>query len=291
MIAVLGATGKYGGRAIEHLLARGTRPSDIIAVYRDEEAAELLKSRGFVTRYGDYSKPDFDYEVFEGAEKLLFVSGTDPDSLNRIRHHVTVVEAARQAGVRQVVYTGVAYPETCPFGMENVHVATECAIRAADLPSTFLRNTFYIELFLNEQELRRAIDSGKLLTLTRGSKLNFVSRDDMAKAAAVVLTEAGHENKTYEITASQPFTYRDIADILTDISGKSIEYVEATDEQFVSYLAEWSGAKYAHGMDSSLFQPGLANGWAARTDKALAELIAPEQIKTPRELIGRVLGE
>lgn len=289
-IAVLGATGKYGGKAIEYLLARGVEPSDIIAVYRSEEAAEPLRSKGIITRRGDYSTPDFGPEIFEGAEKLLFVSGNDSDSLNRIRHHLTVVEAARQAGVGQVVYTGVAYPETCPFGMENVHVATECAIKAAGLPFTFLRNTFYIELFLNEPELRRAIDSGRLLTLTEGRKLNFVSRDDMAKAAAVVLTHEGHENKTYEITAAQPYTYRDIAAILTDVSGKTVEYVEATGEQLAAYLAEWGTGDYATPMDSSLFQADLARGWAEPTDPSLADLIAPDRIMTPRDIIERVLG-
>lgn len=50
-IAVIGATGHYGGKAIEALLERGVKPSDIIGIYRNEEKAQPLKEKGLELFY------------------------------------------------------------------------------------------------------------------------------------------------------------------------------------------------------------------------------------------------
>jgi len=287
-IAIIGATGHYGGKAIEYLLQRNVNPADIVAIYRNEEKAKPLKEKGLELRYGDYQKDGFGPKVFEGAEKLLFVSGMDPDSLKRIKDHIVVVDAARKAGIKHIVYTGFAYPEKSVYGLENVHLATECAIKAAGLPYTFLRNTFYTEYFLAPNELKRAVNSGVLYSTAHGRKINFVSRDDMAKAAAVVLTTEGHINKTYEITAPEAYSYKDIADILSEVTGKKVEYVETTKEAYAAYLTEIGVPKELQMWDSGMMQPGLANGWAENTDPALANLIGLDQIKTPRQIIAEI---
>lgn len=290
-IVILGATGNYGGKAIEYLLERGVKPADIIAIYRNKEKAASLKEKGIEVRYGDYSQSSLDPEALKGADKLLFISGADPDNLNRIRHHLNVVEAARQSGIKHIVYTGIAYPQKSTFGMENVHVATECAIKAATIPYTFLRNTFYTEYFLVPQELQRAVDNKKLLSLAQGKKINFVSRNNMAMAAAVVLTTDGHENKTYEITAPQAYSYKDIADILTEVSGKKIEYVEVNSEQMTDFLTQAGVPADMQIWDSSTFQPGLVNGWAETTDSILADLIGANNITTPKQIIQEIFKQ
>ncbi len=284
-IAIVGATGSYGGKAIEHLLERGVKPADILAVYRNEKKAIPLKEKGLEIRYGDYQQASFGPEVFQGAEKLLFISGIDPDNLTRIKDHIVVVDAARQAGIKHIVYTGLAYPERASLGMESVHVATECAIRAAAIPYTFLRNTFYTEYFLVPQELKRAVNSGKLFTLAKGKKINFVSRGDMAKAAAVVLTTDGHINKTYEITAPNAYSYHDIANILAEVSGRKVECVETAREQYAAYLTELGVPAEQQMWDSGMMQPGFADGWGETTDPALANLIGADSIKTPKQII------
>lgn len=284
-IAIVGATGNYGGKAIESLLQHGINPNNIVAIYRNEEKAAPLKELGLEMSYGDYQSGHFDPEVFKGAEKLLFISGIDMDSFKRIQDHMVVIEAACKAGIQQIVYTGPAYPHKAKLGMEDVHLATEHAIKASGIPYTFLRNTYYTEYFIVPQEMKRAVESGKLYSLAQGRSINFVSRDDMAKAAAVVLTSDEHLNKIYEITAPKTYSYQDIADILTEVSGKNVEYVETNIEAYGAYLDEIGIPKEFQMWDSGMMQPGFSNGWGENTNSALADLIGAENIKTPKQII------
>ncbi len=49
---------------------------------------------------------------------------------------------------------------------------------------------------------------------------------DIAAVAAVALTEAGHEGKSYAITGLQALTYTEITQHLSDALGKQMRYVD-----------------------------------------------------------------
>lgn len=284
-IAVIGATGHYGTRAIEEMIRSGVNAQDIVAIHRNEEKASALKAKGVETRFWNYSESPADPAAFGGADKLLFVSGNDADPLNRIRQQLAAVEAARQAGIHHIVYTGLAYPEKSVSGLENVHLATECAIKASGVPYTILRNTFYAEYTLVPHELKRAAASGRLMNLAGGRRINFVTRADMAKAAAAVLTAEGHEGKTYTITAPETYSYADVAALVSEIAGVKVEAVSATPEQMKAYLDELGVPPELQAWDSSVYQPGFAFGWAETADSALADLIGRDAIATPRDIV------
>ncbi|ORX49659.1 NAD(P)-binding protein [Piromyces finnis] len=286
-IAVVGGTGHYGSKAIDCLIERGVKPSDIVVMYRNEEKALPFKDRGMEIRYGDYKK-EYASDIFKDIEKLLFISGFEMDSLTRIKDHIVVIEAARSSHVSHIVYTGLAHPYQCEFGLEDVHLATEYAIKASGIPYTFLRNTFYSEYYLSDIYLKRSVDSGILYTLANGRGVNFVSRDDMAKSAAVVLTTEGHLNKAYEITYPKPFTYKDIVEIVSEVSGKKVELVETTKEEYEPYLDKLGIPKYFQYIDAGMLQQKFVDGWGELCSNDLANLIGEENITTPRQFIEKI---
>jgi NAD(P)H dehydrogenase (quinone) len=51
----------------------------------------------------------------------------------------------------------------------------------------------------------------------------YVTREDCAEAAAAVLAFPGHEGKAYDITGSEVIGERALAQIVGDITGKTIE--------------------------------------------------------------------
>jgi NAD(P)H dehydrogenase (quinone) len=46
----------------------------------------------------------------------------------------------------------------------------------------------------------------------------------MASAGVAVLTTDGHDNRTYEISVSESLSFYDVATILSELSGKQIQY-------------------------------------------------------------------
>lgn len=243
-MAITGATGQLGGLTIRHLLSNGVAAGNIVGIVRSPENAGALRELGIEIRTGDYDRPETLAEAFAGIEKLLFVSGPSMDNTLRIRQHASVVEAARNAKVGHIAYTGIAFAEKMKLGLENVHLATEYMIRTTGIPFTFLRNGFYLEILVNEG-LKGIAASGEIVTSAPNGKMNYATRNDLALAAATVLAGDGFENRVLELTAPEPFTYDEFAAVVSDIAGKPVKHRAVSPEEAVRSM---TGAGVPEGM-------------------------------------------
>lgn len=59
----------------------------------------------------------------------------------------------------------------------------------------------------------------------------MVWRDDCVACAEAVLTGAGHEGQTYNITGPELQTFAEVAAILSEVTGAPIAYSDASDEE------------------------------------------------------------
>ncbi|WP_374721804.1 SDR family oxidoreductase [Peribacillus tepidiphilus] len=276
-IVVTGATGHLGGLVIQHLLKK-VPANEIIASVRNVEKAEDLANLGIEVRYGDYMDVELMKKSFEGASKVLFISSPDLDDTLRIRQHANVAQAARDAGVKHIAYTGFAFAEESTLPLANVHLASEYAIRSTNIPYTFLRNALYAEVFVNPG-LAASVASGELVTNAGTGKLNAVSRNDLALAAATVLTENGHENKTYNLVNPQPWSFDELAQVLTDVSGKKVEHRSVSFDEMKEYLVN-VGLPVPVAEFSAVIYHAISEGETARTTEDLQNLIGtPTSLK------------
>ena len=78
--AVTGATGHLGRLVVEELLSRGVPAADVVAIARTPEKAADLAERGVQVREGDYDRPDTLPSALDGVQRLLLVSGSEPDA-------------------------------------------------------------------------------------------------------------------------------------------------------------------------------------------------------------------
>jgi NAD(P)H dehydrogenase (quinone) len=67
----------------------------------------------------------------------------------------------------------------------------------------------------------------------RNGRFAAASRDDLAEAHAVVLTEPGHENKTYSLSGDPSVSFPDVAKILSEILGKKVPFIPISDQEFL----------------------------------------------------------
>ncbi|HXS27979.1 MAG TPA: NAD(P)H-binding protein [Steroidobacteraceae bacterium] len=246
-IVVTGASGHYGRRLTELLLAR-VRPPDLILVTRRPERLQAAADRGVEVRYGDFDRPERLPEAFKGGERLLLIS-TLAVGPRRRRQHQAAIEAAATAGVRHIAYTSSTgiHPRSPSLAVQD-HVLTEDAIRRSGLAFTFLRDAQYAEVIAT-MLAPLAVASGKWSMSTGSGCMAFVSKQDCVASAAAVLTSDGHEGAVYEITGPQLYTFADAAALAAEISGRSIAYSDIShEERLAEFDALGVPREYVEGM-------------------------------------------
>ncbi|CAI6086290.1 NAD(P)H-binding protein [Cohnella sp. JJ-181] len=219
-IVMTGATGHLGSLVLGELLRRVPAARIAIVTRRPEEAEEW-RGRGVEVRYGDYDVPASLPGAFGGADRLLFISSPLRDEEARLRQHRAAVEAAAEAKVGRIVYTSVAYAERGRLPLHELHLATERLIRESGLAYTILRNAYYMDI-VEMLGWREALAAGVLPSPPGDWIFNTAAREDLAAAAAAVLTESGHDGQVYELTASSPWRLGDLARALTERSGRPV---------------------------------------------------------------------
>jgi len=227
-IGVTGATGQLGRLTIAKLKEKVATDSIVALVRTPEKAADL----GVETRAFDYSKRDSLAASLQGIDKLLLISGNEVGQ--RLPQHIAVIEAAKKAGVKQIIYTSILHADTSSLGLAVEHLATEAAIKASGLVYTILRNGWYTENYTGSA--KGAIGAGAFIGCAGNGKIASAARVDFAAAAVVVLTGTGHENKIYELAGDTAYTLADLAAEISRQTGKAIPYNNLTETQYADIL-------------------------------------------------------
>lgn len=227
-IAITAATGQLGRLVLTALAARGAG-SDVIALARDPAKAADL---GVETRVADYRKPETLAPALRGVDTLVLISSNDFD--DRPGQHRNVIEAARAAGIGRLIYTSILKGTASPLYLAADHKATEADIAASGLTHTILRNGWYPENYTGS--LGAAVAAGKMVGCAGTGRLSTAARADYAEAIAAVATQAGHENRIYELAGDSAFTLADMAAEVSRQTGKLIPYTDLPPETYAGLL-------------------------------------------------------
>lgn len=289
MILITGATGQLGAAVIDFLLKK-VQPSEVAALARNPEKAGPIADRGVDVRTGNYDDPASLEKAFAGIDRLLFISSSEIEI--RDPQHANVVAAAGNTGVGHILYTSFTRTtddESSPLHMlAATHIYTENLIKESGLTYTFLRNSLYSEalpLFLGDN----VIETGTVYFPGGEGKSPFASRMDMAEATANVLTSDGHENQAYPITNSEAYSFGDIAAMLSEISGKTINYISPSPDE---YKAQLAGAGVPDAVIGLAIGLGLAmqQGITGGGDPTLERLLGRKPA-SPKEVLQTVYGK
>ena len=265
-IAIFGATGHLGGLVIDSLIGRGIEPGDILALGRNEERLAGLAARGLRTARVDLADPAGLPAVLAGVQKALLISASEPGA--RVAQHRAVIDAAAEAGVGHLAYTSILQAPTSPLGLAVDHRATEDLIAASGIPATLLRDGWYTENYAQDFALAR--QTGVIVNSVGDGRIATAPRGDYAEAAAVVLTEPGHEGAAYELSGDEPWNYTEFAQAAQEVLGTPVRYQAVTAEQEREQLRalglDEGTADFVSAMNASIRENALAlsNGDLAR---------------------------
>jgi NAD(P)H dehydrogenase (quinone) len=227
-IGVTGATGQLGRLVIESLKQKVAAQTIIALVRTPSKAADL----GVEARAFDYTQPEALVASLQGIDKLLLISGNEIGQ--RLPQHKAVIAAAKQAGVKQIVYTSILHADSSPLSLAGEHLGTEVVLKESGLTYTILRNGWYTENYTGSA--KGAMGAGAFIGNAGDGKIASAARADYAEAAAVVLAGEGHENKTYELAGDEAYTLTELAAEISKQSGKTIPYNNLTEEQYAGIL-------------------------------------------------------
>lgn len=263
-IAITGATGQLGRIAVEKLKER-TNAENLVALVRTPEKATDL---GIEARTFDYSKPETLANSLKGIDTLFLISGSEIGQ--RETQHKNVINAAKEAGVKSIVYTSLLHANTSDMALAPEHVATEKALAESGITNTILRNGWYTENYAGS--IPGSVEAGTIIGSAGEGKISSATREDFAEAAAVVLTTEGHENKIYELAGDEAYTLTDLAAEVSKQTGKDIPYTNLSETDYTGALVEIGlpegFAKVLSGSDAR-----AAKGSLFSDDKSLSKLI------------------
>ncbi len=263
-IGVTGATGQLGRLVVESLKSKVSAETIVALVRNPEKAADL----GIEARTFDYTQAENLVASLKGIDKLLLISGNEVGQ--RLPQHLAVIDAAKQAGVKQLFYTSILHADSSPLGLATEHLATEVAIKESGLTYTILRNGWYTENYTGSA--KGAVGAGAFIGNAGDGKIASAARVDYAEAVAVVLAGEGHEGKTYELAGDEAYTLTELAAEISKQSGKTIPYNNLTE-------AEYAGILKSFGLPDGLAEmlansdTGASKGGLFDDSKVLSELI------------------
>ncbi|MXQ48926.1 NmrA family NAD(P)-binding protein [Streptococcus pneumoniae] len=229
MLAITGVTGKLGGQLARELSQAGIS-ARLLA--RRPQAVEDLEHMTVHESYYDTSQTTID--SLTGADVLFMVSGRE--SANRLQEHKNLIDAAKIAGVKHIVYTSFYQAAAdATFTLARDHAATEAYIQEQGFTYTFIRDNFYMDFFV---DLCR--EYGEIKGPAGSGKVSAVVRDDVVAVALTILKNPQNfDNQVLDMTGPECLSMAEIADIVGRAWKKNITYIEETVEEAYESRKAW----------------------------------------------------
>lgn len=224
MILVVGGTGVLGSAIIRRLLDIG-KPVRVMT--RSRERARTLEERGAGVAVGDLRERLSLDAALRGVTHVMTTAnafiGKGAESVASIdeQGNRNLIDAARDIGLRQFVFTSALLPEAYrAIDYFAAKLETEAYLLASGVPYTILRPTAFMETWaqiVGEPLVRKGattiFGSGR-------NPVNFVAVDDVAAVAAMTLDRPDALNTVVEIGGPENLTFLDVADIFERVTGR-----------------------------------------------------------------------
>lgn len=280
MYLITGTSGHFGKTAAKYYLQHH-QGQNLAILSRSADKVKDLTDQGAELRTGDYNDYTSLVKAFQGIEKVLFVSSND--LAKRETHHKNVINAAKEAGVKHLLFTSFQFlsmKEDSPNGLMPVYVETERFLKESGIGYTILRNGIYTELL--PDIIGGAIRENRTLLAPAGNtKVAFTSRNDLAEAAARLLISDAPQNTTLDLTNNQAVNFPEIVLLLSQVISTEINYIDPGADAYKQVLTEAGLPAEVVGLLVGIMK-SIESGEFTRTSNDLQTILGrePESVET-----------
>jgi uncharacterized protein YbjT (DUF2867 family) len=234
-VLLFGATGRVGPHVALELAARG---SAVRALVRDPQRAASTLPASVELVPGDFDDDASVERALDGVDSLFLLTPHGPDMATTQRR---LIHSAQRAGTRVIKLSGTS-AAIRPGGPDagRQHWAVEQELARSGLGYSILRPNAFMQTLLPPiaGSLRT---QGVVVNPLGGAGISLVDCADIGAAAAEALTDPRHDGATYALTGPAAPTYREIAEIIENETGRPVPIVEMTPDE-VAQAARARGA-------------------------------------------------
>ena len=239
MLLITGANGQTGRAILGKLASRGITPACMTS---NEGSGEALRSLGGKPVVADFRDSASLVHAFRGVSRVYHIPPRMQPDETEIG--LNVIRAAIEAGVAHLVVHSVITPhlEEIVFHWAKMKVEAALFAHGQKLAYTILQPTNYMQNA--EWFWPMLADEGRLaFPYSADVRLSWVDIEDVAEAAANILTEPEHELATYELAGRDACLNRhEMAAIWSIALGREVRAETMTLDDYMA-LPRWHGRK------------------------------------------------
>ena len=208
---MVGATGKYAHHVLPELKKRGVK---VRALVRSRDSERKAREYGAdETAIGDLEEARGLISASVGVEGVFHVGPAFAPRESDMG--VTMVEAAKAAGVNKFVFSSVMHPSISKLTNHASKRPVEEAVYDSGMTFTILQPAIFMQTM--EGGWSEVIRSGRFaLPYSRRVKTSYVDYRDVAEIAAEAFVTDKFDNGTYELCAPGMFNRSEIAALMSE---------------------------------------------------------------------------
>lgn len=215
MILVTSATGHIGKELIPQLHTTGQA---IRVLVRDEKKVAYLDPC-IERAVGDLNNIESLVSAMRGVDKVFLVTLDEQQDIN-------VIQAAKRTGIQHIVKLSTLEATEHKIKIGKWHYEREELIRASGVDWTFLRPGMFMSNSIDWWAESIKGQGSVFFPGGKSGKVAPVDPRDVASVATLALTQPGHGGKTYALTGAGLFTIGEMVQVISQVLGKPIQYVD-----------------------------------------------------------------
>jgi uncharacterized protein YbjT (DUF2867 family) len=226
-VLMVGASGKYAGLVLPELKKRGVT---VRALIRAEEQAKDVTEKGAAeVAIGDLGNELSLIKAAEGVEGVFHINPAFAP--NEADLGVSMVRAAKQAGARKFVFSGVIHPSISKMNNHAAKRPVEEALYESGLVFTVLQPAMFMQTLLNgwKEVTERNTFS---LPYSKKAKACYVDYRDVAEAAAIAFTTTRLDYGSFELCSAGMVDRIELTELMSRALGRPIQAGEPSFDQW-----------------------------------------------------------
>jgi uncharacterized protein YbjT (DUF2867 family) len=230
-VLMVGATGRHGQWVLRALADHGV---GVRALVRNQERAQAARVGGAQeTVIADLTRPVTLTEAMAGVDGVFHIGpGQTPAEADM---GIAMVQAARAAGVRKFVLSGVIHPSISALTNHTAKLPVEDALYTSELDFTVLQPARFMQML----EDYWTVEHDQLaMPYSTSSRMCWVDYRDVAEVAATAMTDTSLSYGTFELCAPGLIDGHGTAAILSEVVGRPIIAVQTPIDEFAAQPPE-----------------------------------------------------